>query len=107
MVVEYHEVLAAANGGDGEAASLVRGDFNSQFNCLNKTWWDRTGGSCWPWRTISDVAIEGLVDQIFCRSCLRFPFAVAGDLERCLCTSSEVRPDQVAKYPSSVALVQV
>ena len=36
MVVEYHEVLAAANGGDGEAASLVRGDFTIQFDCLNK-----------------------------------------------------------------------
>ena len=36
MVIEYHEVLAAATGGDGEAASLVRVDFASQFNCLDK-----------------------------------------------------------------------
>ena len=36
MVVEYHEVLAAATGGDGEADSLVRGDFTSQFYCLDK-----------------------------------------------------------------------
>ena len=36
MVVEYHEVLAAATGCDGEAASLVCGDFTSQFEYLNK-----------------------------------------------------------------------
>ena len=36
MVVDYHEVLAAVTGGDGESASLVRGDFTSQFDCLNK-----------------------------------------------------------------------
>ena len=36
MVVEYHKVLAAATGGDGEAASLVRGDSTSQFKCLEK-----------------------------------------------------------------------
>ena len=36
MVVEDHEVLADATGGDGEAASLVRGDFASQFGCTNK-----------------------------------------------------------------------
>ena len=36
MVAEYHEVLAAVTGGDGEAASLVRGDFTSQFDCLDK-----------------------------------------------------------------------
>ena len=36
MVLEYHEVLAATNGGDREATSLVRGDFTSQFDCLKK-----------------------------------------------------------------------
>ena len=36
MVVEYHEVLAAATGGDGETASLVRGYFTSQFDSLDK-----------------------------------------------------------------------
>ena len=36
MVVEDHEVLAAATGVDGETASLVREDFTSQFDCLNK-----------------------------------------------------------------------
>ena len=36
MVVEDHVVLDAATGGDGEAASLVRGDFSSQFDCLDK-----------------------------------------------------------------------
>ena len=36
MVVDYHEVLVATTGGDGEAASLVRGDFTSQFDCLDK-----------------------------------------------------------------------
>ena len=36
MVVEYHRVLAADTGGDGEVASLVRGDFTSQFECLDK-----------------------------------------------------------------------
>ena len=36
MVVEGHEVLAAATGGDGEAASLVRGNFAGQFDCLDK-----------------------------------------------------------------------
>ena len=38
MVVENHEVLAAATGGDGETASLVHGDFTSQFDCLDKKW---------------------------------------------------------------------
>ena len=56
MVVEYHMALAAANGGDGEAASLVCGDFTSQFNYLNKNlvipdWglmlaWDNNRGWC-------------------------------------------------------------
>ena len=36
MVIEDHEVLAAATGGDGETASLVRVDFSSQFDCLEK-----------------------------------------------------------------------
>ena len=36
MVVEYYEVLADATGGDGKEASLVRGDFTSQFDCLDK-----------------------------------------------------------------------
>ena len=36
MVVEYHEVIAAATVGDGEAASLVCGDFTSKFDCLEK-----------------------------------------------------------------------
>ena len=36
MVVEDHDVLSAATGGDGEANSLVYGDFASQFDCLNK-----------------------------------------------------------------------
>ena len=36
MVIEEHEVLAAATGGDGETASLVSGYFASKFNCLNK-----------------------------------------------------------------------
>ena len=54
MVIEDHEVLAAATGGDGETASLVSGYFASQFNCLNKhlmgsfwgrmlTWEDKRG----------------------------------------------------------------
>ena len=36
VVIEDHEVLAAATGGDEEAASLVRGDFTSQFDCLDQ-----------------------------------------------------------------------
>ena len=36
MFVEYHEVFVAATGGDVEAASLVRGDFTSQFDCPDK-----------------------------------------------------------------------
>ena len=36
MVVEDHDVLAAATGGNGEAASLVSRDFASHFDCLNK-----------------------------------------------------------------------
>ena len=36
MVIEDHEVLAAATGGDWEAASLVSGYSASKFNCLNK-----------------------------------------------------------------------
>ena len=54
MVVEDHEVLDATTGGDGEAAILVRGDFSSQFDCLDKhlivsgwgrmlTWEDKRG----------------------------------------------------------------
>ena len=107
IVVEYHEVLAAATGGDGEVAILVRGDFTSQFNCLDKTWWERPGGSFWLGRTIGDGALEVLVERMFCRSCLRCHFAVASYLGRCLRTSLEVRPGQVAKYPVSIALVQV
>ena len=53
------------------------------------------------------MAIEGLVKHMFCRSCFRCPFAVASDLGRCLCTSSDVRPGQVAKYLALMALVQV
>ena len=36
MVIEEYEVLADATIGDGETASLVRGDFTSQFDCLDK-----------------------------------------------------------------------
>ena len=36
MVVEYHGVLASTTGGHGEADSLVRGDFTSQFDCIIK-----------------------------------------------------------------------
>ena len=36
MVIEDHEVLADATGGDWEADSLVSGYFASQFNCLNR-----------------------------------------------------------------------
>ena len=36
MVVEDHEVLASATGGNGETASLLRGYFNSHFDCLDK-----------------------------------------------------------------------
>ena len=43
MIVEYHGLLAAATGGDGEAASLLREDFTSNFNCLNKN----LVGSAW------------------------------------------------------------
>ena len=43
MILEYHEALAAATGGDGEAASLVRVEFTSKFNCLEKN----LVGSAW------------------------------------------------------------
>ena len=72
-----------------------------------KTWWDRTGGSCWLGRTIGDGEIEGLVDRMFFRSRLRFLFAVASNLGRFFCTSLDVRPVQVEKYPASMALVLV
>ena len=36
MVIDYHKVISAATGGDGETASLVHGDFTSQFDCLDK-----------------------------------------------------------------------
>ena len=36
MVVEDHEVLAVVTVGDGKPASLFRGDFTSQFDCLDK-----------------------------------------------------------------------
>ena len=57
--------------------------------------------------TRGDAAMESLVERMFCRSCLRCPFAVAIDLGRCLRTSLEIRPGQVAKYPASMDLVQV
>ena len=53
------------------------------------------------------MTIEDLVKRMFCRSCFRCPFAVASNLGICLRTSSEVRLGQVAKYPESMALVQV
>ena len=54
MVIEDHEVLAAATGGDWEAASLVSGCFASKFNFFNRhlmesgwgrllTWEDKRG----------------------------------------------------------------
>ena len=49
MVIEYHEVLAAATGGDGEASSLVRGDFTSQFNCLDKNLVGSSWGIMMDW----------------------------------------------------------
>ena len=36
MFLGDHEVLSAATGGARETASLVRGDFISKFDCLNK-----------------------------------------------------------------------
>ena len=36
MVVEYHAIIAAATGGDGEAASFVCGEVTSQLDCLDK-----------------------------------------------------------------------
>ena len=107
MVVEDHEVLAAATGVDGETDILVCGDFTSQFDCLNKNLMGSGWGACWLGRTRGAVTIEGLVKRMFCRSCLRCSFAVASNLGRCLRTSSEVRPVQVAKYPEFMALVQV
>ena len=77
------------------------------YTVLTKTWWDRPGRSCCLVMTIADGAIEGLVGHMFCRFCLRCSFALASDLGRCLRTSSEVRPGQVAKYPASMDLVQV
>ena len=53
------------------------------------------------------MAIEGLVERMFCQSCFRCPFAVASNLARCLRTRSEVRPGQVAKYLALMDLVQV
>ena len=43
MVIEDHEVLSAATGGDGETASFFSGYFASQFNCLDKVSKDQTG----------------------------------------------------------------
>ena len=53
------------------------------------------------------MAIEGLVERMFCLSCFRCPFAVASYLGRCLRTRLDFRPGQVAKYPALMALVQV
>ena len=47
------------------------------------------------------------IAQLDCLYCFRCPFTVARDLGRCLRTSSDVRPGQVAKNPASMALVQV
>ena len=55
MVLEDHEVLAAATVGGREMTRLVRGDFTSQFDCLDKhvmgsnwgrmlAWKDKRGG---------------------------------------------------------------
>ena len=49
MVVEYHKVLAAATGGDGETASFVRGDFTSQFDCLDKRFLESDWGRMLSW----------------------------------------------------------
>ena len=49
MVIEYHEVLAAATGGDKEMASLAGGYFAGQFNCLNKHLMGLGWGSMLAW----------------------------------------------------------
>ena len=49
MVVEYHKVLAAATGGDGEAASLVCGYFTSQLDCLDKKLVESAWGLMLAW----------------------------------------------------------
>ena len=53
------------------------------------------------------MAIEVLVERMFYQSCLRCPFTVDSDFGRCLHTRLDVRMGQVAKYPASMALVQV
>ena len=49
MVVDDHELLASATGGDGETASLVRGEFTSQFDCLDKHLMRSDWGSMLAW----------------------------------------------------------
>ena len=49
MVVEYHDVLADATGGDWETACLVCVDFTIQFNCINKHLMGSDWGSMMAW----------------------------------------------------------
>ena len=47
------------------------------------------------------------VERICWCASLRWTLAVSIDVGRCLCTSLDVRPGQVVKYPASMALHQV
>ena len=48
-----------------------------------------------------------LVERMCWSNSLRFPLEVSMDLGRCLRTSLDVKPVQVVKYPTSMALHQV
>ena len=107
MVKDYHEVFAAVAGCHREAYYLIEGKVFSDLDGLDeylvasdlefasvKNWWWRGG-------------VTIFVDQTFCLVFLRYPFAVARDLGRCLGTSSDVSPGHVVKYPALMVFVQV
>ena len=64
---------------------------------LKKVCWVRGGlsGCCVLGGGAVAGGVWGLVDQAFCQSCQRWPFAVASDLARCFRTKLEVRPGHV------------
>ena len=75
MVLEDHEVLAAATRGDRETARLLCGDFTSQFDCLVKhvmgsdwgrmlAWEDKRG--CSDGRFGRAYVVTVLFDMSFC-----------------------------------------
>ncbi len=51
--------------------------------------------------------VLGLVDQMFWRSCLRWPLSLAGDSGRWRQTAAAVRPGHVENWLLLIAFIQV